>query len=630
MGECIKTGLLEALAELEAGKAPKIAPALSAEHLKPNAGVAASITTADDLEADLDERIRRLFEPDQPQPTPTQGHGTSTPAPVIPSAEDAALNEKIQRLLNEPGDQHQAPPLEPSFVNPYAEFAGPAFPLDVLPPTLAKFVDALRRNMGADPSAVAMAALAAVSGAINAATQVHAGEGWWDMPILWVLLIGAPSTIKSPIIDKVKKPLTRIDHQRHEAWSLDYKIWKQNKPAKGPHAPAPPRPPRCVINDDTPEKVAELLSRDQSGSIMVHDELAGWIAGFERYGSGAAERAFYLTSWNGGPFLKDRVGNGKQDQDAEIRVENLALCILGGIQPDRLGKLGDLTSDGLLQRFLIVLMKGAERGNQYHLVAAEEAAYDKLITSINSAAPQKYHFADHALEVRDRVIDYIHTLETVDGFSPSLGGAIGKLKGYFARICLVLHVAQRHDAMLGNVWLPDSCTLPPSFTAEARDLIWKIFKVRAPIESLATGLTSSLEISRRTAEAAERVLRQFLLPHMFGLYDVVVNGGQDRDMVRSIGDFILSSNKERLRPSDLTAGVRVLRGQPEHKIREWAGRFCAMDWLQPEEGNPGVPPKAWLVMPGLREHFAERRKQAQAAKAEVHEILRAGGSRRAP
>ena len=130
------------------------------------------------------------------------------------------------------------------------------------------------------------------------------------------------------------------------------------------------------------------------------------------------------------------------------------------------------------------------------------------------------------------------------------------------------------------------------------------------------------------AEAAEKVLRQFLLPHIFGLYDVVVNGGQDRDMVRSIGDFILASNKDRLRLSDITSGLRALRGQKEHEIRDWMGRFCAMDWLQPEEEKPGVPPKAWRVMPGLREHFAERRKQAQAARAEAHAILKAGGSRR--
>jgi hypothetical protein len=124
------------------------------------------------------------------------------------------------------------------------------------------------------------------------------------------------------------------------------------------------------------------------------------------------------------------------------------------------------------------------------------------------------------------------------------------------------------------------------------------------------------------------MLLEFLLPHMIGLYDVVVNGGQERDKLRTIANFILASDEDRLRNSDFTAGVRCLRGEPEQKIREWAGRFCSMDWLSPEEGKPGVPTKAWQVSPGLRDHFTERRKQVQAARAEMHAILKAGGSSR--
>jgi len=393
--------------------------------------------------------------------------------------------------------------------------------------------------------------------------------------------------------------------------------------------PPPAKPARCIVNDATPEKVAEILSRDPSGSLMVHDELAGWLDSFERYNSGQSPRAFYLSCWNGGPYLKDRVGKGIRDQDAEIRVDNLALCILGGIQPDRLAKFRDLTSDGLLQRFLVVLMAPAERGDEYHPVALEEADYEKLIKSINGAPLEKYLFADDALEVRDRVGDYLHKLEMVDGFPTALIGAIGKLKGYFARICLVLHVAREHDPLSSNE-LPDGFTIPECLTREAAEEISKLLGLdpNGPIESLAKGLNSSTAISRRTAEAAEKVLRQFVLPHIFGLYDVVVNGGEDREKLRSIGDFILASNKDRLRPSDITAGIRALRGQPEQKIREWMGRFCAMGWLQPEEEKPGVPPKAWLVLPGLRDHFAERRSHAQAARALAHEILKAGGTRK--
>jgi hypothetical protein len=504
---------------------------------------------------------------------------------------------------------------------------GPPFPLDVLSPTLAKFVDAEHRAMGADPSAIAMAALTTVAGAMHAQTLIRAGEGWWERPILWTVLLGQPSTMKSPIIDKTKKPLSGIDQERKKRWGQEYAKWRSLPKATQNKTALPPRPLRCIINDATPEKVAEILSRDPSGSLMVHDELAGWLGGFDRYSSGQPARAFSLQSWNGGPYTQDRVGKGKRDVDAEIHVDNLALCILGGIQPDRLAKLSDLTSDGLLQRFLTVLMAPAERGDEYHPVAVAEDDYEKLIKVINDAPPQNYHFADDALEVRDRVMDDLHRLEIVDGFSSALIGAIGKLKGYFARICLVLQVTELHDPMRRKEDLPDEFTGPGAL--EARDRIHKLYGLD-PKESLSAGLNSSTAISRQTAEAAERILREFLLPHSSGLYDVVVNGGQDREQLRSIGDFILASNKDRLRPSDLTAGVRALRGQPEKTIRDWAGRFCAMDWLQPQEEKPGVPPKAWLIVPGLREHFAKRRKQAQKARAAAHAILKAGGSRRVP
>ncbi|HEY6466752.1 MAG TPA: DUF3987 domain-containing protein, partial [Candidatus Acidoferrales bacterium] len=121
----------------------------------------------------------------------------------------------------------KAAPAAPLFVDPYAEFAGPKFPLRVLPPTLRSFVDAQQKAMGADPSAIAMAALTAVAGAIHAETIIQAGEGWWERPILWTALIGQPSTMKSPVIDKAKKPLSDIDNARNKHWRQEYAIWQQ-------------------------------------------------------------------------------------------------------------------------------------------------------------------------------------------------------------------------------------------------------------------------------------------------------------------------------------------------------------------------------------------------------------------
>jgi hypothetical protein len=531
---------------------------------------------------------------------------------------------KIKSPLNLRPQQSPAvaPPIQPSFVDPFADFVGPDFPLEVLPPTLVKFVEEEHCAMGADPSAIAMAALTVVSGAMNAETRVRAAEGWLDRQILWTALVGQPSTMKSPIITKTTKPLSRLDHEREKQWRQGYAIWQQNQKVTKKTVPPPAKLARCVINDATPEKIAEILSREASGSLMVHDELAGWFESFERYNSGSS-RSFYLSCWNGGSFQKDRVAKGSHDPAAEIHVDNLALSILGGIQPDRLAKLRDLTSDGLLQRFLPVLMKSSERGNEYHFVAIAEDNYEKLIKSINSAKPSTYHFDDEALEVRDRVFNYLHGQEKVDEFPSALIGAIGKLRGYFARLCLVLEVAQKHDPL----GMQNGFKLPLWATREEGERWSKLLGIE-PNDDLSAGINPA--ISRWTAQAAERIIREFLLPHIFGLYDVLVNGGQDRETLRAIGNFILASDKDRLRPSDVTAGVRALRGQPEKLLGDWMGRFCAMGWLQPEENKakPWLPPKAWLVEPGLRKHFAERREEAKAARAAAHAILKAGGSRR--
>jgi hypothetical protein len=475
----------------------------------------------------------------------------------------------------------------PSFVDPYSDFVG-----GILPPVLADFVEAQYRAMGADPAAIAMAALTAAAGAINAQTEVQVGSGWSEKCIIWTGLVGNPSTMKSPVITKTTKPLRKIDEGRAATWNTQKVIWQQAKAAGLKPGPCPPKAARCVLQDATPEKVAEVIARDAAGSLMLHDELAGWLGSFERYSSGASSRAFYLTSWNGGPFLKDRVGQGTRDENAEIRIQNLALGVLGGIQPDKLAAIRDLTSDGLLQRLLPVLMRAAERGNEKHPVAAAEAEYAKLIEAVQAAPPCTVTFDAQAEDLVRRVPDRVFELGQGDGFSNAIIGAIGKLKGYFARLALVLHIVGQHSAIL---------------------------------RGQGTGVAP--HISRQTAERAEKLVFDFLLPHMLGLYDVIADGGQDREVIRSIADFILTSSKDRLRPSDFGSGVRKLRKEPLHKIAEWASRFIAMGWLRPEDERSATP-KAWLVEPGLRTHFAARRQAAQTARAAAHEILKAGGSRK--
>ena len=236
-------------------------------------------------------------------------------------------------------------------------------------------------------------------------------------------------------------------------------------------------------------------------------------------------------------------------------------------------------------------MRSPVRGDEYHPVNTAESDYAKLIQSLHLAQPRAYEFGPEAVVVRRRVLDRLFSLEQLQGFPDALIGAIGKMRGYYGRLALVLHVA-------------NECAANPNGTAFA----------------------FSTDIPKYTAEAAEKLLFHFLLPHVFGVYDVIASGGKHRDMIRAIAGFILADDKDRIRPSDLTAGVRKLRHDSQKEIAEFASRFCALGWLRPEDDNAPIP-KAWLVVSGLREHFAERRKQIQQARAEAHAILSAAGKR---
>ena len=71
--------------------------------------------------------------------------------------------------------------------------------------------------------------------ALTSETKIQVGDGWFERPIIWIALIGDPSTMKSPIIDKVIKPLRKIDDDRDAAWRVQKPFGSSTKlPASNP------------------------------------------------------------------------------------------------------------------------------------------------------------------------------------------------------------------------------------------------------------------------------------------------------------------------------------------------------------------------------------------------------------
>ncbi|MEI4264241.1 YfjI family protein [Roseovarius sp. D0-M9] len=227
---------------------------------------------------------------------------------------------------------------------------------------------------GAPVDFVALALLSTASALVGNTRWAVPWEGWKEPPIIWGMLVGDPSSGKSPALDAILDPVKQIDNalsaeyatnrqewaDKDEVAKLIHNKWKADAKAaleEGKEAPpkpkeayagAPPVRPRVRITDTTTEKAAALMSEDGRGLLLSRDELSGWLSGMDRYGGGG-DRSFWLEAFGGRSFTVDR-----KNSPEPLIVDHLSIAILGGTQPDKLDSLlKHSDDDGLLARFLI-------------------------------------------------------------------------------------------------------------------------------------------------------------------------------------------------------------------------------------------------------------------------------------
>lgn len=463
--------------------------------------------------------------------------------------------------------------------DPWERYPLPQFPIDCLPPNLRRYVEIQSRSIGVDQSALAMGALAACSGAISHEfrLKIMRTGGWWVRPRLWVMLCGAPSAKKSPAMHAVLSPIKAREREnlmRHRKEVAKYEAEKEagEKPSK------PPPPVRFMASDITSEKLGELLSNYDRGLMVEQDEMSQWLGNMEKYsgGKGGADRGFWIQAYNGGGKQVDRIGRGS------IYIDNLSISILGGMQPNKIKELGNLTSDGLLQRFIPVMMNDAKRPVEIEDDRAWHD-YEVTINGLLDLKPAEQRLDDAAQEEVISFHEWVFDMERIEGLGESFRSFIGKLSGIHGSLMLVLHLAQD----------------PENSVFERVDL--------------------------NTAKAATRIIKEFVVPHAMALYQETADR-VDWEYLRALASFILTSDKERFTASDFTSGVRTLRGLGVWEVMQKVSPLVAGGWLEEEAGS--VPARAWTVVKNVRNLLQKRREEELDRKIAVVKAikeLRGGG-----
>lgn len=466
-----------------------------------------------------------------------------------------------------------AEPFEGQPYDPWDTLRPLTFPMDALPTELAAFARARSVAIGCDPAAIAMSAMSALSVALDGRSRLRLKQHdhWSVPPALWVALIGSSSARKSPAMRAAWAPLERRQSDLLRAYSSQVAMWKAMP--KEDRGDAPPPPLRYATHDGTMEAIQGIMSNQGRGLGLIRDELAGFIGSMEKYSGGkggAADRAFYLQSFDGGSHVIDRVGRGI------VPIDNLLLALCGGIQPDRLLNFGDLTDDGLWQRFIPVIMAPPAMGQDIP-AGDDEAAYDDLVGHVLSLPTLRAVLTAEARAERERMERRVFELEQSDALGGAFSSFLGKLHGLWGRIALVLHAATR-DAYAETVEGP-------------------------------------------TARQASRLVFDYIIPSAARVYVAMGAGGGKADPTRDVAGYILTKRLERLLASDLTRNVRCARGAGLPDVQKLVSPLVAGGWLAPEKDHGGN--NAWMINPKVHDLFAsraakeaKRREQTRALIAE--------------
>jgi hypothetical protein len=245
------------------------------------------------------------------------------------------------------------------------------FPIDVLG-SAAGWVQKVAAIKNAPVDYVAVALLTTAAGMIGPKRRVQAWDGWEEPSILWTILVGDPSLVKSPSLDPFREAVRAIERElnenfddrkatyefdkaaadaRKEEWKKQVRAAKEKDvvPPVMPREAIEPKEPtkvRVWISDITTEKMARLLGENADGLVNFRDEIAGLFGSFDKYGGAGSDKSLWLETYGGRPYRYDRVS-----LDDSIDIPFCAVSLLGCIQPDRLNTMilsGD--DDGLAAR----------------------------------------------------------------------------------------------------------------------------------------------------------------------------------------------------------------------------------------------------------------------------------------
>jgi hypothetical protein len=287
-------------------------------------------------------------------------------------------------------------------------------------------------------------------------------------PILWGGLVGETGSGKSHIISTLTQPLKDLQAEHYnryqhrlEAYQTALREYDRRK--KNEDAGEPPEKPKSVslyASNYTLEAVAQILGQQPDrGLLVTPDELAVFLGSMDAYRKRGADRAHWLSLYNGDALKVDR------KTSEQIFVRYTSVSIIGGIQPSILQKIWQEDKDfgdGLWSRFAWVRVPLVpEPDTQDGPIHNPRKLLETVYRRLQNLPPQKHELDDEGRRLWDEWKREINKLILTEPCE-QIRACLPKVKERAARIALILHYL---DAACAGV--APSKILPASTLARA-------------------------------------------------------------------------------------------------------------------------------------------------------------------
>jgi Protein of unknown function (DUF3987)/Bifunctional DNA primase/polymerase, N-terminal len=353
-------------------------------------------------------------------------------------------------------------------------------------------------NFNIPTSILEFIALPVLASRIDSRTKlvINPGTDFTVPAVRWCGLVGETGTMKSPVIKRLIKPMSKHQHEIAEIYKevrqeydLAHSAWKANKSQdKGDEPLAPPPMLDLYFSNFTIEAIVDAIQHYmEKGYLIFNDELAQFIKSLDMYRGGkGADRQQWLTIWDAGGIKNNRKSSGS------VFIPQVSISIIGGIQPQTIRNMisGDESNlDGLWHRFSYVELPETTIEPFTELTGDLTDELDKIYRALSEQAQQTYWLS---LDAKPLWAEWHYEMQNkrLSATQEMLKGVYPKFHGICGRNALILHCT--YAAIAGTV--PDK--LIPASTVETA-IAWTRWELsQTLLQYQKLGLTDDPELAK--------------------------------------------------------------------------------------------------------------------------------------